>query len=169
MRGLTTPRGQASHFCVHGPLTDGTHHASSARVPGSRVYVWLSGGAFAYENWRVANAGVASGDGFAARRELRERVCAMVDEFKPGGWPPERVLVVKQVADDVGLRPCRCPMRRRLRHTNAPRARCIGRSSRPTHTKTSRVFGSTDATSRRSATDTRFRPLALHVARFSRS
>jgi len=40
----------------------------------------------------------------AHRPELRQRVCAVVDEFKLAGWPPERVIVaVKQIANDAGL------------------------------------------------------------------
>ena len=42
------------------------------------------------------------------QQRLRQQVCAMVDELKSGGWPPERVIVaVKQVADDAGLHPSR--------------------------------------------------------------
>jgi hypothetical protein len=44
----------------------------------------------------------------SSREEMHQRVCAMVDELKAAGWPPERVIVaVKQVADDAGLRPSR--------------------------------------------------------------
>ena len=39
-------------------------------------------------------------------KELRRRVCAVVDELKAAGWQPERVIIaVKQVAEDAGLRP----------------------------------------------------------------
>jgi hypothetical protein len=39
---------------------------------------------------------------------LRDEVCAVVDELKGAGWPPERVIVaVKRIADDAGLRPSR--------------------------------------------------------------
>lgn len=39
-------------------------------------------------------------------RSLHDEVCAVVDELKAAGWPPERVLVaVKQIADEAGLRP----------------------------------------------------------------
>jgi hypothetical protein len=41
-------------------------------------------------------------------RLLKERVCAVVDDLKVAGWPPERVIVaVKQVATDAGLSPSR--------------------------------------------------------------
>jgi hypothetical protein len=40
--------------------------------------------------------------------ELRERVCAAVDDFKAAGWPPERVVIaMKQIARDAGLTPSR--------------------------------------------------------------
>jgi len=40
----------------------------------------------------------------ALTQALQESVCAVVDELKDAGWPPERVIVaVKQVADDAGL------------------------------------------------------------------
>jgi len=40
--------------------------------------------------------------------ELREQVCAVVDDLKGAGWLPERVIVaVKQVAHDAGLSPSR--------------------------------------------------------------
>jgi hypothetical protein len=35
---------------------------------------------------------------------LRERVWAVVDDFKAEGWPPERIIVaLKQIVDDAGL------------------------------------------------------------------
>src|SRR4051795_1252727 len=44
----------------------------------------------------------------AQSQELRQHVCAVVDELKAADWPPERVIIaVKQVADDVGLRSSR--------------------------------------------------------------
>ncbi len=40
----------------------------------------------------------------AHMKAFQERVCAVVDELKGAGWPPERVIVaVKQVANDAGL------------------------------------------------------------------
>src|SRR5438270_2899584 len=40
----------------------------------------------------------------AQSEELRQRVCAMVDELKAAGWPPERVIVAaKQVSEDAGI------------------------------------------------------------------
>ena len=37
---------------------------------------------------------------------LQEKVCAVVDELKAAGWPPERVIVaIKRIAEDGGLRP----------------------------------------------------------------
>jgi hypothetical protein len=37
---------------------------------------------------------------------LYEKVCAVVDELKAAGWPPERVIVaVKRIADEAGVRP----------------------------------------------------------------
>ena len=35
---------------------------------------------------------------------LRDEVCAVVDEMKAAGWPPERAIIaVKQIATDAGL------------------------------------------------------------------
>jgi hypothetical protein len=35
---------------------------------------------------------------------LRQRVCAVVDDLKDGGWPAERIIVlVKGIAADAGL------------------------------------------------------------------
>jgi hypothetical protein len=37
---------------------------------------------------------------------LHSEVCAVVDELKAAGWPPERVIVaVKRIADEAGIRP----------------------------------------------------------------
>ena len=42
------------------------------------------------------------------QEQLRERVCAVVDELRDAGWPPERVIVaIKQIASDAGLHPSR--------------------------------------------------------------
>src|SRR5947209_631295 len=39
---------------------------------------------------------------------LHEGVCAVVDDLKAAGWPPERVIIaVKQIAEDAGLSPWR--------------------------------------------------------------
>jgi hypothetical protein len=46
---------------------------------------------------------------------LREQVCAVVDDLKALGWPPERVLIgVKEIAADAGIRPS--PMFSRASH-----------------------------------------------------
>lgn len=43
---------------------------------------------------------------------LQERVCAVVDDLRALGWPPERVIVaVKQVAEDAGVRGSRNVLR----------------------------------------------------------
>jgi hypothetical protein len=40
--------------------------------------------------------------------EIRRRVHAVADDLKAAGWPPERaIVVVKQVAFDVGMAPTR--------------------------------------------------------------
>ena len=40
--------------------------------------------------------------------DLRERVCAVVEDLRALEWPPERVIIaVKQVAEDAGLRSSR--------------------------------------------------------------
>ena len=44
----------------------------------------------------------------ACRAALKDRVCAVVDELKAEGLPPERVIVaVKQMAQEAGLSPSR--------------------------------------------------------------
>jgi hypothetical protein len=37
-------------------------------------------------------------------KALRDEVCAIVDEMKAAGWPPERAIVaIKQIAAEAGL------------------------------------------------------------------
>lgn len=37
-------------------------------------------------------------------RQLRDEVCAVVDDMKAAGWPPERTIVaIKQIATEAGL------------------------------------------------------------------
>ena len=37
-------------------------------------------------------------------KALRDEICAVVDEMKAAGWPPERTIIaVKQIAADAGL------------------------------------------------------------------
>ena len=37
-------------------------------------------------------------------KTLRDEVCAVVDEMKAAGWPPERAIIaVKQIATEAGL------------------------------------------------------------------
>jgi len=41
-------------------------------------------------------------------RTLRDEVCAVVDEMKAAGWPPERAIIAtKQIATEAGLRESR--------------------------------------------------------------
>ena len=40
----------------------------------------------------------------ASDKKLRDEICAVVDEMKAAGWPPERtVIAVKQIANEAGL------------------------------------------------------------------
>jgi hypothetical protein len=40
----------------------------------------------------------------ATDKELRDQVCAVVDELKALGWPPERsIIAVKEIAHEAGL------------------------------------------------------------------
>lgn len=40
----------------------------------------------------------------AADKELRDEVCALVDELKAAGWAPERaVIAIKEIAQEAGL------------------------------------------------------------------
>jgi hypothetical protein len=37
-------------------------------------------------------------------KQLRDEVCAVVDELKAAGWPPERAVVaIKEIASEAGL------------------------------------------------------------------
>ena len=37
-------------------------------------------------------------------KQLRDEVCAVVDDLKALGWPPERALIaIKEIANDAGL------------------------------------------------------------------
>jgi len=37
-------------------------------------------------------------------KALRDEVCAIVDEMKAAGWPPERAIIaIKQIATEAGL------------------------------------------------------------------
>jgi hypothetical protein len=37
-------------------------------------------------------------------KALRDEVCAVVDELKAAGWPPERAIIaMKEIAQDAGL------------------------------------------------------------------
>jgi len=37
-------------------------------------------------------------------KTLRDEICAVVDEMKAAGWPPERAIIaVKQIATEAGL------------------------------------------------------------------
>jgi hypothetical protein len=48
-----------------------------------------------------------------ADKALRDEVCAVVDELKALGWPPERTIIaIKGIADDAGLAPSRSVMLR---------------------------------------------------------
>ena len=41
-------------------------------------------------------------------KTLRDEVCAVVDEMKAAGWPPERAIIaVKQIATEAGLKESR--------------------------------------------------------------
>jgi hypothetical protein len=41
-------------------------------------------------------------------KTLRDEVCAIVDEMKAAGWPPERAIIaVKQIATEAGLKESR--------------------------------------------------------------
>ena len=41
---------------------------------------------------------------YAPEKELRDEVCAVVDELKAAGWPPERAIIaVKEIAHEAGL------------------------------------------------------------------
>jgi hypothetical protein len=49
---------------------------------------------------------------------LHDEVCAVVDQLKAAGWPPERVIVaVKRIGDDAGLRPSRAVLNAKGRMT----------------------------------------------------
>lgn len=40
----------------------------------------------------------------ASDKELRDEVCAVVDELKAAGWPPERsIIAIKEIAQEAGL------------------------------------------------------------------
>jgi hypothetical protein len=40
----------------------------------------------------------------AMDKELRDEVCAVVDELKAAGWPPERsIIAMKEIAQEAGL------------------------------------------------------------------
>jgi len=42
----------------------------------------------------------------STERRLRDEVCAVVDELKALGWPPERAIIaIKEIAHEVGLTP----------------------------------------------------------------
>src|SRR5690349_12520594 len=46
--------------------------------------------------------------GPALDRDLKDRVCTVVDDLRTLGWPPERVIVaVKQIAEDAGIKASR--------------------------------------------------------------
>jgi hypothetical protein len=54
----------------------------------------------------LARAGTALGTSLhkASDKELRDEVCAVVDELKAAGWPPERSLIaIKEIAFEAGL------------------------------------------------------------------
>jgi hypothetical protein len=37
-------------------------------------------------------------------KELKDEVCAVVDELKAAGWPPERsIIAIKEIAHEAGL------------------------------------------------------------------
>jgi hypothetical protein len=41
----------------------------------------------------------------ATDKELSDEVCALVDELKAAGWPPERCIIgMKEIAEEAGLR-----------------------------------------------------------------
>ena|SRR5690348_13508717 len=41
-------------------------------------------------------------------KALRDQICAVVDDLKAAGWPPERAIVaVKEIAFEAGLTPTR--------------------------------------------------------------
>ncbi|HEY2378176.1 MAG TPA: hypothetical protein VGH98_19525 [Gemmatimonadaceae bacterium] len=55
----------------------------------------------------LARALVPSAD-YPDDRTLRDEICAVVDEMKAAGWPPERAIIaVKQIASEAGLRESR--------------------------------------------------------------